>query len=200
MTKNPLIIYDWDDTLFPTTWVTLSRMDVNNLKKSELYKKQFKPIDNMVFLLLKSSLRHGKVYIVTNASLFWVNTALKLYPQTNSIISNVEIISCRDLYSKYYPNMMNLWKVKAFNDILKYNSVHRGKYYQHIISIGDAMFERSALVNLKKNKLCKKAKNIKFLDQPTYKKLLEQIEELYNNFETICQHDKDLDMKMFNKN
>ena len=43
--KNTLIILDWDDTLFPTTWVTSASIDINNLSKVPALVYYFKNLD-----------------------------------------------------------------------------------------------------------------------------------------------------------
>ena len=48
--NKTLIILDWDDTLFPTTWVTTNDIDVKNLQDtSPTTVKYFAMVDTEVF-------------------------------------------------------------------------------------------------------------------------------------------------------
>ena len=52
MSENTLIILDWDDTMFPTSWVTSNKINVNNTNDIENYKLTFVELDQILYQLL----------------------------------------------------------------------------------------------------------------------------------------------------
>ena len=66
------MIFDWDDTLFPTSAFLLDEQDdFKRVKKK--YKELFEELDGVVKDLIQTALNdNNKVALVTNASLEWV--------------------------------------------------------------------------------------------------------------------------------
>ena len=95
---------------------------------------------------------------------------------------------------------MHLWKSLVYNKIIK-NTIDR---YKNIISIGDAEYEMSALINLynlrKEDRVKRKLKNIKFLNNPSFTTLIDQLSVVSKNFNKIHKHDKHLDLLFYEKN
>ena len=69
---NSLIIFDWDDTLLPTTFLTSNGGPLEDIKLSDSDFQRMKEIENHVYLILKESIEKGDVYIITNAGKNWV--------------------------------------------------------------------------------------------------------------------------------
>jgi len=110
--KTTLIILDWDDTLFPTTWLHKNKIDILN-NKILLYEKFFKNLDLLLIRLFKLLLYCGDVIIITNALLNWIDISIKLLPNLNKLIStsNIKIVSARGEYSDTNkdPEMWKKW-------------------------------------------------------------------------------------------
>lgn len=176
--NNTLIIFDWDDTLFPTTWYNKGYNNLGNL-------------DNIIYHVLKKFSAHGKLVIVTNAMPIWVESCLEGLPKTKKIMAQlkIDLISARQLYQ--YRADMSEWKKYAFgSEIIK----SQGNI-KHVISIGDAEYEYNALVNLYNITETKKIlKSVKLLKQPDFHILKEQLEILYKNASIICSNKKHLDL------
>lgn len=66
------MIFDWDDTLFPTSAFLLDEQDdFKRVKKK--YRELFEELDGVVKDLIQTALKdNNKVALVTNASLEWV--------------------------------------------------------------------------------------------------------------------------------
>lgn len=109
--KN-LIIYDFDDTLFPTS-LTFTPPKSWSFQVSQL---------------IRTSQSYGHVIIITNASESWVRAS---WPQNPGIT----IVSARDQYEDQYPNNPTRWKKLAF-----IQQVRRLKP-RHLVSIGDSCDE-----------------------------------------------------------
>src|SRR5690606_26095890 len=104
-----LVIYDWDDTLFPTTWFTQ-----NNLSADQLDPKvtsYFASLDKSISTLLGRTHKSAGTMIITNASLRWFEISVAILPKTAQLIkSNIRVFSARDIYKDRYPNEMAMWK------------------------------------------------------------------------------------------
>ena len=180
MYQHTLIILDWDDTLFPTTWTINNGIDLsNNLTKND-HQLMFAELDNIIYDFLVKTIKLGKVIIITNASYNWIRLAMSVVPNTTMLIDKyIKIISARDLYQD--PSNMTLWKLWAFEkEVMKYFSGN--KILHNIISIGDADYEFNALTSLYHwNKIIPKykyLKTIKFMTAPSYHSLIDQLNVL----------------------
>jgi hypothetical protein len=176
-----LIILDWDDTLFPTTWVNKYNIDIINKNNQILYQKFFKNLDEILEKLFRILIKCGNVMIITNALLNWIDISSKILPLTSNFIQNanvIKIISARGEYSKNNFDPME-WKRLAFaKELQKLN-----KNINNIISIGDAEYEYNALIKLYStdtNKF-KLLKTVKFIRNPDINHLIDQIKILYNS-------------------
>lgn len=193
MNKN-IIILDWDDTLFPTTWVNM-----NKLKLDKTNITTFSNLDGLLIKLLNNLKKLGDVIIITNAMIIWINTCLKVLPKTKAILNkyNIGIISAREDYRKV-TNDPTEWKIRSFKQNIN-------KKYTNIISIGDSLSEYMALVNLfktteNKNKIYK---TIKFINNcRTCDKVIikDQVDILNKNIESIVKKQQNLDLVFKLKN
>src|SRR3972149_5005925 len=140
--NHTLVILDWDDTLFPTTWTINNDIDISNQKVREKYQVVFAELDNILYELFDKTIKYGKIIIVSNASAYWVKLSLKMLPNTNRLVqNNILILSARDLHQNNHS--INVWK-----DLTFFNIVNSFKNFDNIISIGDAEYEYRALINL----------------------------------------------------
>lgn len=201
--KN-IIIIDWDDTLFPTTWLNQNKINLENIESIEEYILYFNEIDRLISDLLYSYNRLGHLYIVSNASIDWIKLCLNRLPKTKYVIveSNIRIVSARDVYSKLnIPS--NQWKIHSFKDIIKnilINNIIDDKLL-NIISIGDASYEYDALINLdnyfKNNKIEVNylLKSVKFIEKPHVDIVIEQLNMIKQNTSYIINKIGYVDLK-----
>lgn len=193
---NILIIFDWDDTLFPTGWITNNGIRMDNLNDVRKYILYFKELDGTLSALFEEMLSIGKVIIVTNANATWIKMSKRfLYNTSNIIDKYIPIFSARDTYQNMYD--VSEWKIHTFQkDIYPYM-----EKANQIISIGDANYEYDALVSLKKTTNMSKGKhlkNIKLVENPTFDILLDQLGVITRSIRDICNRDAHMDLK-FNK-
>ena len=87
---------------------------------------------------------YGKIIIVTNASLKWINISSDNVPKTKKLLNNIKVVSARDNYQ--HVGDIYQWKTLSFIDQIKEELSHHN--YANIISIGDAEYEYKALINL----------------------------------------------------
>lgn len=188
-----LIIFDWDDTLFPTTYII--KNNINLINNNQLFIK----LDTILYKLLKKFLEFGHVVVVTNAILKWVFTTLESLPETKKLIINyIPIFSARELYSDQYPSAMTLWKKLLFEKIFEYYFKYQNNSRANIISIGDSDHEFIALTDLNNlnNKINIKLilKSVRFLPIPTYDIILDELQVLINCAGIICSSDNHMDL------
>ena len=131
-----------------------------------------------------------------------------------SIVSkNIRIVSARDSYS-YNSNSPTEWKILTFQDIIediinKINKNMKPNTIINIISIGDAMYEYIALLNLdnfiksyienknigEKKKFNYLLKNIKFIEKPDFNFIIDQMQILHKNSTDIINRLEFIDLK-----
>ena len=174
---DTLIILDWDDTLFPTSWVVKNKINLRDARVKSKLSFLFGTLDKILKRLLTMLLSHGDVIIITNAMPEWVDTSLTVLPMTEKIMrEHIDVVSARKLY-QYRVETID-WKKHAFR-------THFSKFYQdrdgyqNIISAGDAEYERRALIHLygwdNHQPGRRFLKTIKFMKGPTFTSLIDQL-------------------------
>lgn len=192
--NHSLIILDWDDTLFPTTWVLKEKINLKNDSVKNKYIVFFSKLDQLLYRLLINFMKHGEVVIVTNAMIKWVNISADILPYTKKLINKkIKVISAREAHGDKYPKRMFIWKKLIFKDLSAY------KNYKNIISIGDAEYEFKALINLWNKKNNRNLKTIRFIKSPSYDALIDQLQVLINCLKNICEKKQHMDLKFNNK-
>lgn len=202
MINKTLIILDWDDTLFPTTWVTKNNIKLNKQYDRNLHLVTFSELDNLLYKLLINFMKCGKVYIVTNAMVKWVLISASVLPNTQKLLkNNIKIISARDIYKKRLPGQIEIWKKIIFRNLALdfFQDKHK---IENIISVGDAKYEFNALIDLDDNFKLKKRylKSIRFMRYPSFDSLIDQLETLNKAIFDICNKLKHMDLKFDNFN
>lgn len=185
--NNTLIILDWDDTLFPTTWFIHNNIDLNESYMKNLYISYFIELDNVLQKLLKKLIMLGDVTVITNALIVWINTSSSVLPKTKKIMEKINVVSARGNFQGMYPNMMD-WKKEAFK-------VAKSQKYINVISVGDAHYEYNALIGLYNKDNNTLLKSIKFMNEPEQHVLIDQLNVLYDIIPNICNMTQHMDLK-----
>ncbi|TNV80194.1 hypothetical protein FGO68_gene12863 [Halteria grandinella] len=199
--KKSVIIYEWDNTLFPTSFL---QHDTDLLKHKDsqipidLIEKLAK-LENEIRLLLNASLEIGSVYIITNHHEGWIqNCTKRFYSGISDLIqSQTTCISGRDLYERLYPHNPPQWKIKAFHeaalsahmnsDIDLHNIVCLSS--NHLLDIEDAISKDSGLS-------LTHIKTIQFKEDPSMHDMQKQIQSLLSTFKDITLQEKTLHVKL----
>ena len=194
---NSLIIFDWDDTLLPTTFLTSNGGPLEDIKLSDSDFQRMKEIENHVYLILKESIEKGDVYIITNAGVNWVQFSANIfYPKISELLKKIKIISARMEYEKAFPGNSRQWKIEAFLNLLK--DVNN-KLVTNIICIGDSLFEIEAGRILASKFSEAFIKTIKFRDAPKLDELLKQLKLVSQQFGSIYSSIKNLTIRIERK-
>ena len=182
-----LIIFDWDDTLFPTTWVTQNNIDVNKEDDQNKYIIYFSNLDLILYKILNRCLYYGNVVIVTLASTKWVISSSNLLPNTQTLIrKNIKILSASEIYRNQYPEDSSIWKKLVFKNLVERNKVN------NIISVGDSEYEFNALLDLFNN--TRILKSVRFIRSPNFNNIVSQSDVLLMNIDKIIKNKNNIDL------
>ena len=194
---NSLIIFDWDDTLLPTSFLTPGGVFNEDITLSESDQDKMLKLEQSVFTLLNETVEKGNVYIITNAGKGWVEySARRFYPKIVDILSKIKIISARGEYEKIYPGNSRQWKIQAFLNLLNYVDV---KLVTNIICIGDSLFEMEAGRILASKFTEAFIKTIKFREAPKLDELIKQLKLVCVQFGAIYSSIKNLTIRVEKK-
>lgn len=161
-----LLIFDWDDTLFPTTYVRddmdlcwrkpMKDQDVTPREKADITKK-LDVCAMKVVELLRSANKLGKLVLVTLARSPWVFESSKnFFPAVGELIKelNVPVVYAQEGIQVDYDKqemssdeeIEKFWagvKGKAIaRECRDFYSQYEGQSWKNVISIGDSDFER----------------------------------------------------------
>ena len=179
------IVFDWDDTFMPTSWLEKIKHSPDQEGLQELA-----DLSKMVISVITEAKLYGPVIIVTNADEGWVHQSCSRHmPSLEPHLSGIPIISAQEKYSLLYPDPRQ-WKIAAFRDellpdLLPYTTLN-------VISIGDGIPEFTA-INYLKNLVSPLlninliTKGIKLLEKPEPNMLRHQLEIIYTDLKAIVE-------------
>jgi len=198
--SKTLIIIDWDDTLFPTTWIGEHKINVGGKLLTGRLRNFFSKLDILLYRLLENLSKCGKIVIVTNAAKRWVYMSVVWLPLTQKLLNNrIAVISARDTYKPTYPNDMYMWKRLVYKNLMTAHLM-KNVHLNHVWSIGDAEYEYRALVELDGHKLFKDRnfkhmlKAVKLIRYPSLELLLDQLILLNRAVPQICNSRRHMDL------
>jgi hypothetical protein len=152
----PAIVFDWDDTLFHTTFLNhtvegrMYSLNPNAYRGShpEL-DAELRELEEVVKSILTLAINTGNVAIVTNAQAGWVEYCVSRYfPNLAPVIARVQVISARTIFEGRFAKPEE-WKLAAFRHLLGVSEdesvqvPHEGEALR-FLSIGDSNSERQA--------------------------------------------------------
>ena len=194
---NSIIIFDWDDTLLPTSFLTPGGTFIEDMKITAEDKEKLQQLEQATLKLLTEAVEKGNVYIITNAGKGWVEfSAGKFYPSIMPILEKIKIISARGEYEKIFPGNSRQWKIEAFLNLQKNLNL---KLITNIICLGDSLFEIEAGRILASRFTEAFIKTIKFREAPKLDELLKQLKLVCSQFGTIYSSIKNLTIRVEKK-
>ena len=193
---NSIFIFDWDDTLFPTTFLVDEDIIAQSNLSEEL-QKTISILEEIVLNILNYTINKGDVYIITNSSIVWFKYSFnKFFPNLKKILEKINIISARDDYKFIYPGENKKWKEKAF---LNLKTKINNSLVNNIICFGDSLIELEAgrvLANQLNNSFYKA---IKFKENPEIEDLIKQLNLIVNKIDYIYSEAKNLSITIEQK-
>lgn len=183
--NKTIFIFDWDDTLFPSTYFTNNNFIID--------KSILDIIDNLVYKIIKKCNKYGKIFIVSNALNIWLNFSIPYLPKSHNffISKNIHIISARELYSKKFENIES-WKFYSFSSIL--NDLNLDNF-DSVFSFGDSIYEYNSLKNIALSQEYNLYfKIVKFIKHPSINDFIEQLDNLNTNLKNMINYNYHLDL------
>jgi len=214
--SHTLIIFDWDDTLFPTSWLIGNFTNSKDTAKiartlSKDARSRLRILEKQSLSMLQLAAELGKVRIVTHASTVWVKeSAQDLMPELSrylntSGLSQHGIVACFD---RYYLGLggptaeKSQWKRMAFNELLEKHLAHLpADEPRNLISIGDGIAEKLAAGHasdrMKALQLPHVKKTVKFVeDDCRLDTLTRQLRLIHNVMHLTVQQPESLDLTL----
>mmetsp|Transcript_106237 Transcript_106237/g.317413 ORF Transcript_106237/g.317413 Transcript_106237/m.317413 type:complete len:299 (-) Transcript_106237:252-1148(-) len=201
--NQTIIIFDWDDTLCPsTTCMRYHGLSVLGAPPERDVARTLEELSREARALLEQAAELAeKVVVVTNAEEGWVDLSCKAWlPQLQSTLTRCEVASARSTWEPRGVASPAGWKARAFEDVIdKFYSRYQHQSWKNIISIGDAPHEREALSRVVRwapcgrGKRCR-SKSVKFILRPSIEQLTREIQMLRESLKEIVWHDDDLDL------
>lgn len=192
--KDTILIFDWDDTICPSTQIELqTRLP---LFTEEALATDFSGLAEKVARTLEIAKQHGTVVLVTNAEKGWIELSCQRYlPSLFQNLSNVKILSARSTYEAQGVKSPTEWKLLAFeNEIKDFCGNCSLDGQKNVISFGDSMHEREALFRATATMENTARKSVKFIERPNVEQLTRQHELLIDHFRQIVDHEGNMDL------
>ena len=195
-THNTLFIFDWDDTLFPTSFLVKEEIvDVFPLSKN--LKDLFALLEEILIKILRFSKTRGDVYIISNSNMSWLTYSLEKYlPILKKFLDEINIISSRDRYEEVFPGDFKIWKERTFLDLTRNIN---DKLVTNILCFGDSKIDIDAGKILAQQFNNSFIKTIKFKENPDMEDLIGQLKLVSEKIEFIYSKGKNLSITIEDK-
>jgi len=198
--EETILIFDWDDTILPSAWVQSQglRLDEESVV-SEYQAEQLQQIAELAIETLRAAKQHGTVVMVTNAERGWIELSCqKFMPSLCPMLENIKLLSARTTYESRQCASPLDWKICAFRSELSryYGDAALGdcSKRKNVLSLGDSMHEREALLRSAAGLPNCRSKSLKFVERPDIAQICKQHSLITGCFERIIHHDGNLDL------
>lgn len=190
-----MILFDWDDTLCPTTHLFQSGFRLETELTEEI-RLELDQIEASVCRLLEHACQFGDVHIVTNGQTGWVElSAKKFLPKVVPILAKINVVSARSTFEGMFPGCPLKWKFYAFRENLS-SSFAYSKLHRNVMSFGDSHYEREAIQTVTQGLPNTYTKSVKFTERPSLDQLRRQVDLIASCFDAIESHDGNLDLQL----
>ena len=190
--EKPLLLWDWDDTLFCTSHLARLRVSVAGPSEvSPALRTELAELAAAVEQTLELATRLGRVVIVTNAESGWVElTSSTFLPSVyDKYIQYLPIISARSCFESTECRSPVDWKRLAFNQLIA-----QAEAPVHVLSFGDSSHERDALILRAKELEVAKVKSLKLIERPDLAALKKQHVLIQQCLVQLVDHQGNLDL------
>lgn len=212
-----IIIFDWDDTLCPSTWMrrhcASTRGSPSSLMKGAIEEEtalELEHLSNQVIPLLRGAQAMGKVVLVTNAKRPWVSTSCaRFIPKVQEQLKGIDIIYAMEFLGdqqRITNETLIESKARAMKSAVSdFYSKYERQSWKNLISIGDAHYEHEAIRQVARerpggvlpeiSKKCR-TKTVKFIESPTISGIVLQLSLLENWLAKVILTDGDIAIDM----
>lgn len=190
-----LIVFDFDDTLFPLTAFNENEVDCEFSDLSEPLQRMLRTIEISSIELLRTAQLNGAVKIVSCAPKDWVMIITKYYmPNLNRLLreKKVEVVSVYDQVPARIRDPIAR-KYIVFKDLLRQVSHSHGFKF---VSVSNSNYEREAALCCTNLVAQENIRTIKFGEAPSFLQLNTSIEQLNSRLEGILKHRGFIDLEI----
>ncbi|OLP93694.1 hypothetical protein AK812_SmicGene24364 [Symbiodinium microadriaticum] len=183
--EDTLLIFDWDDTVLPSSWVVRSSEVLPH------HRKQLFEVATAAAETLRLAKQLGTVVIITNAERGWIELSCqKFLPTLYPALESVKVLSARTTYE-------SSTLASALPALMMCRAAHRLGLRKcrrkNVLSLGDSVHEREALRRATLHLPGCWSKCLKFVERPDISKICHQHALVCNHFERLVQHADNLD-------
>lgn len=191
-----LLFLDWDDTLFPTSWLLQQRL-LDAVLPNDEQLMELQSVAAGVSRTLEEALQIGTVVIVTNAEQGWVELCCSRWmPSVAHLLQSVRIVSARSLYESQSEDPTE-WKRLAFErEAELFYGVIADSHPRNILCLGDSSYEHEALRAMNDGMPSCYRKSLRFSQFPTIGQLIEQHQLVSSCLLEVAEHSDDLDVEI----
>jgi len=197
-----LLILDWDDTLFPTSWIEAQGLSLaEESVPSEAQAEQLEEMVERASLTLQVAKSYGTVVIVTNAEHGWIELSCrKFMPSLAPVLEDIKIMSARSQWECQGVAQPSAWKLLTFHGEIDLFFGGGGAFgssrRRNIVSVGDSLYEREALIRVTDRFPNSWAKALKLMEKPGAEEFLKEHEVLCSCLGDIVNHEGNLDVSI----
>ena len=191
-----LLIFDYDDTLFPTSFLASHGYRLDGPDASPEIQQLLDEYTVTVERSLLQARELGHVVILTNAETGWIElTSQKFMPKLSELLESFPLVSARSTYEPLGISSPFQWKLRAFESVI-HEHFERARSFgiRNVLSFGDSIHERDAAHQVCANLPRSVCKSIKFMERPDVAQLSKQHSLIGDCFEQIVQHQGTLDL------
>lgn len=191
-----LIVFDWDDTLLPSTWLRAQGLELRDDRiLSAKQEEKLQSLARHAEQTLRAARCLGEVVLITNAEQGWVElSCAQFLPSLLPALQGLRVISARSIYEPQGVSLPSSWKRLAFETEVSSFCRRSTGGLRNVVSIGDSSDERQALIGATEDFSECSVKCIKFAERPEINQLLQQHEVIGDCLQHIVQYDGNLDM------
>ena len=200
------IIFDWDDTLLPSSWLSVKglRLDYPAQLPQDVI-DELETHQESVCAVLTKAAQCGTVVIITNAETGWVElSAQRFMPRVAPLLHQFCVFSARSNFEPTFPDSPLDWKLAAFKKLVDQTrpsldtviDSSEGLPQCSMISFGDSTHERDAVRKVTANLPNTYCKSVKFVERPNLEQLRREVDLVRNCLDYISGCASDLDLML----
>lgn len=199
--EGTFMIWDWDDTLFPSSWINAQGMRLDDdFQPSDDQVAELEQLTDQVLHTLQVASSLGSLVIITNAEEGWVPLSCgKFMPRLKPVVDQFRIVSARTRFETVGVFSPLTWKVKCFAEEIRNHAGTRlqeplrARELLNVISLGDSIHEREAMKQVARD-LRSGCKTVKLPERPTLQDLYRCHSAMRPFLHCLVAHDGDLDL------
>jgi len=198
--EDTFFIFDWDDTVLPSTWVQRQGLRLDTASQpNEEQRELLAEVATAAGKTLRAARQHGTVVLVTNAERGWIELSCqKFLPTLSPTLENMKLVSARTTYECPQCSSPLDWKLRAFeaeiNHYFGSDAMMDQSKRKNVLSLGDSVHEREALLRATTSAPNCHSKSLKFVERPDISQICKQHELITNCFDRIVHHEGNLDL------